>query len=59
MLPKGFELRRREKGFDDFSGRFHLAIIASLLLLLGGCGYKTDPVYVPPTDQNQSVKAPR
>ena len=52
-LAKGSDVKTNEVG-----GRrrtyIHAAIIASLLLLAAGCGYKTDPVYVPPTEQNLS-----
>jgi len=39
-------------------GFFHKAIITSLCcVVLAGCGYKTDPVYVAePADKNSSVK---
>jgi len=30
-----------------FFRTFHVFIIASVLLFFSGCGYKTDPVYVP------------
>jgi predicted small lipoprotein YifL len=46
-------------------GFFHIAIIALLMSLLQGCGYKTPPVYVPdketkvtvpPQNQNSELK---
>ncbi|HHD77340.1 MAG TPA: hypothetical protein ENK93_04235 [Campylobacteraceae bacterium] len=33
---------------DDFFGIFHIFIITFILIFFTACGYKTDPVYVPP-----------
>ena len=54
VLTKGFELGTGNKRSNYGTAVFHAAIIASLLLLATGCGYKTDPVYVPPAEQNQT-----
>ncbi|HSR74920.1 MAG TPA: hypothetical protein VLL31_08775 [Sulfurovum sp.] len=43
---------------QNHTGFFHKVIIASLCcIILTGCGYKTDPVYVPDeTETNTTVK---
>ena len=52
---KGSDVKTIDEGERFRHDRYiHVAIIASLLLLAAGCGYKTDPVYVPPTEQNLS-----
>ncbi len=42
--------QRRQNRFSIF----HITIIAILLFAVAGCGYKTDPVYTPSPDQNQT-----
>jgi hypothetical protein len=44
---------------QNHTGFFHKAIITSLCcIILTGCGYKTDPVYVEDTvENNTSIKA--
>ena len=57
MLRKGTESMHRSQHGKKRPGIFHGVIIASCLAawLLAGCGYKTDPVYVPPmADHNLS-----
>ncbi len=56
MLGKRTERMGIDKGSKKRLRGFHAAIIASLLLglALAGCGYKTDPVYVAPLDQNRT-----
>ncbi len=54
MLSKGFELGLIDKMLENRGAFFHGMIIASLLFGATGCGYKTDPVYVPHTEHNLS-----
>ncbi len=54
MLSKGFELGLIDKMLKDRGAFFHGVIITSLLLMATGCGYKTDPVYVPQVEHNLS-----
>jgi predicted small lipoprotein YifL len=55
MTGKGSEMSITDNRVQNRLSIFHAGIIASLLMMaLGGCGYKTDPVYVPPKDQVQS-----
>jgi|GEM_PF-1476681 len=47
ILRKGFKLGLTAKMRENRARIFHRMIIASLCcIVLGGCGYKTSPVYV-------------
>jgi hypothetical protein len=52
-----FKLRLGREMRQNHAGFFHRAIIASLCcIILAGCGYKTNPVYVPDTEKNTTQK---
>jgi len=54
MLRERTESMRSSQGGQQGLRGFHVVIIALWLLLLGlsGCGYKTDPVYMPAGEHN-------
>jgi len=54
MPGEGAKSMKRSERTEQRLGGFHGAIIASWLfaLSLAGCGYKTDPVYLPPVEHN-------